>query len=616
MIGRIKKEDHSVPVLENGYYYYNRTEKDKQYKIYCRKKADTKANEEILFDVNKMAEGSKSYIFAGFEVSNDNLVAAYMYNNTGSYVEFSLKFRDLKAGGDFSQEINRIQKFTWASDNKTVFYVLASQTLRPYRIYRHSVFSLHPDKLIYEETDEAFNVDIRRSRSKEFIYISSSSYTSIEYRYLKADNPLGEFTVFRPREKDVEYTIEHHRDKVFLQYKDRLNINSKIYEVPVQYPGDSSNWKEFLPHDPNVKIQDFDVFEKYLAVYIRKNGLDGITIADLEAGTKKDIEFPEPVYTVAPMNTPEFNATRYRYSYSSLNRPVTVFDYDMITGKSEKLKEQEIPGGFNADDYTVERLWAPASDSVKVPMAIVYKNGLKKNGRNPTLLYSYGSYAFNTDASFRSNVFSLIDRGFVYAIAQVRGGSEMGEHWYEDGKLMKKKNTFSDFIACSEYLIAEKYTSPRWFAINGGSAGGLLMGAVVNMRPDLYHVVIADVPFVDVVTTMLDETLPLTTQEYQQWGDPNDVEAYRYMLAYSPYDNVTAQAYPNILATTGWNDTQVLYHEPAKWVAKLRAMKTDENIILLRTNLDSGHGGATGRFDYLKEVAIRYAFILDRMGLE
>ncbi|MBN2814035.1 MAG: S9 family peptidase [Bacteroidales bacterium] len=615
MRGRIKEDDQSVPVLNNGYYYYNRTEKDKQYPLYCRKK-DLSGPEEVIFDVNRMAEGSQAYLFAGYGISTDNQLAAYLFNTTGSFAEFTLKFRNLKTGEDLSYEITKVQDFAWANDSKTLFYVVANETLRPYRVYRHQLNTKVPDKLIYEEKDELFNVSVDKSKNKAFIYIGSGSFTTTEYRYLPAGDPMGEFKVFRPRCQDVEYFIQHHTDKVYIKYKNLQNLNSKIYEAPVTGFADSLLWKEVIPHDPAVKIQDMDVFEKYMTLYVRKNGLDAITVVDLANGEKQSIDFPEPVYVVYPMNTPEFTAVKCRYNYSSLNRPNTVYDFDMTSGTSEKLKEQEIPGGFNAGDYTVERLWAPAADGEKVPMALVYKKDLVKNGKNPALLYGYGSYGYNTDADFRSSVFSLVDRGFIFAIAQVRGGSEMGEQWYEDGKLMKKKNTFNDFIACAEMLIAQKYTSPSKLGINGGSAGGLLVGAVANMRPDLFQAVVADVPFVDVINTMQDESLPLTTQEYEQWGNPAEEEAFRYILSYSPYDNVTAKAYPNILATTGWNDSQVMYHEPAKWVAKLRALKTDNNIVLLKTNLESGHGGATGRFDYLKDVAFRYAFLIDRLGVE
>jgi oligopeptidase B len=616
MKGRIKEDDQSVPQLDNGYYYYTRTEKDKQYSIHCRKKGDVSAHEAVIFDENKMAEGTGAFLFAGYEISSDSRLAAYSYNTTGSYAEFNLKIRDLDAGTDLPFEVRNVQSFAWANDGKTLFYTISNSALRPYRVYRHITGSTQADVLIYEENDGAFNVDVSKSRTRDFIYILSASFTSTEYRYLPADKPMAEFKVFMPRKKDVEYYIQHHKSKIFIRYKDLQNRNAKIYEAPLGTFGDFSTWKEVVKHDPAVKIQDFDVFEKFLTLYTRKNGLDGIMVMDLATGAQKSVSFPEPVYVVTPLNTPEYNAVKYRYSYSSMNRPNTVYDYDMVLGTSEKLKEQEIPSGFNADAYAVERIWAPASDSKLIPMAVLYRKSLAKNGKNPTLLTGYGAYGFNTDANFRQTIFSLVDRGFVFAIAQVRGGSEMGEQWYDDGKILNKRNTFTDFIACAEYLIKEKFTAPEKLGIMGGSAGGLLMGAVVDMRPDLFHVVLAQVPFVDVITTMQDKSLPLTTQEYEEWGNPGDEAVYRYMLTYAPYDNVAPKQYPNILATAGWNDSQVMYHEPAKWVAKLRALKTDNNIILLKTDMKSGHGGATGRFDYLKDIAFEFAFLMDRLGVE
>ena len=615
MRGRIKEDDQSVPTLENGYYYYSRTEKDKQYRVYCRKKEKLTNTEEIIFDVNKMSEGSEAYLFVGFEVSEDNRTVAFMYNTTGSYAEFKLKFRDLEKGADYDYEIDKVAGFAWANDNKTLFYVVIDESLRPYRVYRHTLNSSTPDKLIYEEKDESFNVGLQKSKNKDYIYIASASFTTTEFRVITADAPLSDYKVFRPREKDVEYFIEHHSDSIFIKYKDKQNINSKVFLTSIENGGNIAGWKEVIRHDLEVKIQDIEVFEKFMTVFIRKNGLDGIAIYDLQNKQLKEIEFPEPVFVVNPLYTPEFSSVKCRYSYSSLNRPVTIYDYDMTANTSEKLKEQEIPSGFNPDDYTVERLWAVSADSVKVPMAVLYKKDIKIDGKNPALLSGYGSYGYNTDADFRSNIFSLVDRGFVFALGQVRGGSEMGEQWYEDGKLQKKKNSFQDFIACAELLIGQKYTSSERLAITGGSAGGLLVCAVTVMRPELFHAVIADVPFVDVVSTMLDASLPLTTQEYEQWGNPNIEEDYRYILSYSPYDNLGPGSYPNMLVTAGWNDSQVLYHEPAKWVAKLREVKQDNNIVLLKTNMESGHGGATGRYDYLKEVAFRYAFLIDRMGV-
>jgi len=472
MKGRIKEDDQTVPQLDNGYYYYDRTEKDRQYPIYCRKKGDLNAPEVILFDVNEMAKGTQAYLFGGYEITSDNRLAAYTYNTTGSYAEFTLRVRNLETGQDLPFELSRVLSFVWANDNKTLFYTVGNEALRPYRVYRHTLNSKSPDDLIFEEKDDLFNVYVAKSKTRDFIYTLSRSFTTSEYRYLEADKPSGEFQVFRPRQKDVDYAIQHHKSGIYIKYKDLQNINSRIYLAPLRDNGDISSWKEVVAHDPAVKIQDMDVFERYLTLFIRIKGLYGIEVIDLASGDRRSIEFPEPVYVVSPTGTPEYTSTKYRYAYSSLNRPSTVFDYDMVTGTSEKLKEQEIPSGFNANDYVVERLWAPSPDGLKIPMAVLHRKSFERNGRNPALVYGYGSYGYNTDAYFRSTVFSLVDRGFVYAIAQIRGGSEMGEQWYEDGKLMKKKNTFNDFIACAEYLVKEKYTSPSRLAIHGGSAGG------------------------------------------------------------------------------------------------------------------------------------------------
>ncbi len=615
MKGRIKEDDETVPQLDNGYYYYSRTEKGKQYRTICRKKGSVSAAEEVVFDINKMAEGKKAFIFSGNIVSTNNKLAAYMSNETGSYADYTLKVRDLATGTDLPVKIDKVQSFAWANDNKTLFYTVGNDALRAWRVYRHILGSTKPDELVFEEPNELFIVNLEKAKTDDFIFIETASFTTSEYLYLPASEPNGKFKVFIPRVKDVKYNVYAHKDKFFVQYKDRENLNCKVYETPLTGYTDRSTWKEVIAHNKDVKIDYIDVFDKYLAAQTRKNGLNEILIINLADGKTNTINFPEPVYTAAMAGTPEYTSTTLRYRYTSLNRPTTIYDYDFAKNESVKLKEQEIPGGFNADDYTVERIWATAADGVKVPMSVVYKKSLKKDGTNPALLYSYGSYGISSDARFISNFYSLIDRGFVFAIAQIRGGSDMGEQWYEDGKLLNKKNTFTDFIACAEKLQQEKYTSASKLAIMGGSAGGLLMGAVVNMRPDLFNSVVAAVPFVDVMNTMLDASLPLTTQEYEEWGNPNVEEYYKYMLSYSPYDNIKAQNYPNILCTAGLNDSQVSFHEPAKFVAKLRAMKTDTNILLLHTNMESGHGGATGRFDALKEVAFELAFILNRIGI-
>lgn len=615
MKGRIKEDDETVPQLDNGYYYYSRTEKGKQYRLNCRKKGSTAAPEEVVFDVNKMAEGKKAFIFAYYNVSPDNKLAAYASNETGSFADYTLQIRDLTSNTDLPLKIEKVQSFVWANDSKTLFYTVGNEALRSWRVYRHVLGSTKPDELVFEEPVEQFVVGLDKSKTNDFIFIRTGSFTTSEYHYLPASDPAGKFKVFIPRVKDVEYNVTHHKEKFFIQYKDRDNLNSKVYEAPLIGYADRNTWKEVIAHNKDVKIEYIDVFDKYLAAQTRKNGLNEIIIINLADGKTKTINFPEPVYTASMAGTPEYTSATLRYRYTSLNRPATVYDYDFTKDASIKLKEQEIPGGFNADDYTVERVWVTASDGVKVPMSVVYKKSLKKDGSNPALLYSYGSYGASSDARFVSNFYSLIDRGFVFAIAQIRGGSDMGEQWYEDGKLLKKKNTFTDFIACAEKLQQDNFTTASKLAIMGGSAGGLLVGAVANMRPDLFNTVVAQVPFVDVINTMLDESLPLTTQEYEEWGNPNEEEYYKYMLSYSPYDNVKAQNYPNMLCTAGLNDSQVSFHEPAKFVAKLRALKTDSNILLLHTNMESGHGGATGRFDALKETAFEVAFILNRVGI-
>lgn len=615
MKGRIKEADETVPQLDNGYYYYSRTEEGMQYRIYCRKKGDLSASEEVVFDVNAMAEGKPAFIFAGFDISTDNKLAAYLSNETGSFADFTLRVRNLDTGMDLPLNIGKVQGFAWANDSKTLFYTLGNEALRAWRVYRLELGSNQPAELVFEEPDEQFIVDISKTKTNDYLLITSASSTTTEVHYLPAAGPAGKFRVFAPRVKDVEYEVYHHKEKFFIRYKDRDNMNFMVYEAPVTGFENRNNWKVFRAHDKDTRIGSLEVFKDYLAMQVRRNGLNEILVYGLRDKSENIIRFPEPVYTAYLSGTPEYDAPALRYSYSSLNRPTSVYDYDFASAQSKLLKQQEIPSGFNPDDYTVERIWATAADGARVPMSVVYKKTLKKDGSNPALLYSYGSYGASSDAYFSSGFYSLIDRGYVFAIAQIRGGSDMGEQWYEDGKLLKKKNTFTDFISCAEKLIEDKFTSSAKLAIMGGSAGGLLVAAVTNMRPDLFNTVVAQVPFVDVVTTMFDTSLPLTTQEYEEWGNPNEEEYYRYMLSYSPYDNIAAQHYPNMLITAGLNDSQVLYHEPAKYAAKLRAMKTGNNLLLLKTNMESGHGGATGRFDALKETAFEMAFILDRVGI-
>ncbi len=615
ILGRLKEDDESYPSYMNGYWYYSRTEKDKQYRTYCRRKGTMDAEEEIIFDVNKMAEGISAFIFGGYSISPDNSKVAYLFNETGSYAEYVMKMKDLNTGEEIGYTVIGATSVAWASDNQTLFYGVIDQTLRPYQIHRRGLNEPR-STLIYEEKDNKFRTYVSGNKTKEYIFIGSVSSTTSEEQYISADRPLDQFKLFLPRVQDVEYSVYPHKEKFFVQYKDRENINSMIYEVPIAGYEDRSTWNVFLPHSYDVRLEGIDILKDYVSVELRENGLSIIKVMPVNGGEEQTIAFPEPVYSASLSGNPEYDATTIRYSYTSLNRPTTLYEYNIETGVTEKLKEQEIPSGFNPDDYTVERLWATAPDGVQVPMAVVYKKGLKLDGSNPTLIYSYGSYGSSSDVYFSASMYSLIDRGFVYALAQIRGGSDLGEQWYEDGKLLNKKNTFTDFIACSEKLIADGYTSSNKLSAMGGSAGGLLMGAVTNMRPDLYQTIVAQVPFIDVINTMLDDTLPLTTGEYEEWGNPNVEEYYNYILSYSPYENINPQNYPNMLITGGINDSQVLFHEPTKYTAKLRAMKTDDNIILLKMNMESGHGGATGRYEGIKDTAFEFAFILNRVGID
>lgn len=614
ILGRIKEDDETYPTLRNGYYYYSRSEKGKQYTTYCRRMGSMDAPEEVIFDVNKMAEDKAAYIFQGYLISPDNSKAAYIYNETGSFAEFTLKIKDLSSGEEVGFSVNGVASMAWANDSKTLFYSQIDNTLRSSKIYRQQLDSKLPT-LIYEEKDARFGTYIYGSKTNQFIFISSSSSTTSEEQILSADNPMGNFKVFLPRQQGVEYSVYPHKEKLFVRYKDTNNLNGMLYEVPLTGYEDRSAWKLIVPHSADVRLEGIDVLKDYLLLELRKNGLTEIEIKPIDGSASKNIKFEEPVYSAWLNGNPEYEANTMRYTYTSFNRPTTLYEYNLSTGSTETLRQQEIPSGFNPDDYVVERLWATAKDGVKVPMAVVYKKGLKLDGSNPSLIYSYGSYGSSSDVFFSASLYSLIDRGFVYALAQIRGGSDMGEQWYEDGKLFKKMNTFTDFIACSELLIEKGYTSANKLAAMGGSAGGLLMGAVANMRPDLYQTIVAQVPFVDVVSTMLDDTLPLTTGEYEEWGNPNEEAYFKYMLSYSPYDNIKAQNYPNMLVTGGLNDSQVLFHEPTKYVAKLRSMKTDNNLLLLHMNMESGHGGATGRYDGIKDTAFEYAFILNRVGI-
>ena len=615
ILGRMKEDDESYPSFRNGYYYYSRSETGKQYATHCRRKGSMDAPEEIIFDLNEMAEGKPTFIFRGYSISPDNSKATYFFNETGSFAEYKMHIKDLASGEDVGFSVDGATSVAWANDSKTLFFGVIDNTLRSYQI-RRQMLDAKESTLVYQEDDTKFSTYVSGSKRRDYIFIGSASSTTSEERYILADEPMSDFKLFMPRVKDVEYSVYAHENSFFVQYKDKENLNSKIYKVPFTGYTDKANWTEFVAHDPNVRIERVDILKDYVSLELRKNGLAEIEMKPVNGGASKSISFPEPVYNSSLLGNPEYDASTIRYSYTSLNRPTTLYEYNAEDETTTKLKEQEVPSGFNPDDYTVERIWTTASDGVEVPMAIVYKKDLKKDGSNPALIYSYGSYGISSDVYFSTAYYSLIDRGFVFAIAQIRGGSDLGEQWYEDGKLLKKKNTFTDFIACSEKLIEDKYTSANKLAAMGGSAGGLLMGAVANMRPELYQTIVAQVPFVDVITTMFDETLPLTTGEYEEWGNPNEEDYYNYIKSYSPYDNVKAQDYPNFLITGGINDSQVLFHEPSKWTAKLRTFKTDDNIVLLHMNMESGHGGASGRYSRIKDVAFEFAFILDRVGIK
>ncbi len=613
--GRIKEKDESVPVFSQGYFYYTRTEEGKQYYKYCRKKGTLDATEEILLDVDKMAEGSKYFSVAGYSVSPDNKLLAYGVD-TKSRRQYTIHIKNMETGELLSDEIvNTEADPVWGNDNKTIFYTSKNPvTLLSEKIMRHTLgAAASSDPVVYEEKDKTNYIGVYKTKSDKYIYIVSSATLSSENRILDADTPTGEFKIFQPRMKDVLYSIDHWNDK-FLIITNKDAKNFKLVETPVDKTG-VENWADILPHRTDVLVEGIDVFKDHWVITERKNGLLQIRVRHLDNGEEHYLDFGEPAYAAFTNNNPEFNTTTLRFNYTSLTTPNSVFDYEMNTKSKKLMKEQPVLGGFDKSDYVTERIFATSDDGTKVPVSIVYKKGTKKDGSAPLLLYGYGSYGASMDASFNSNRLSLLNRGFIYAIAHVRGGQEMGRQWYEDGKLMKKKNTFTDFIDCGEYLVQEKYTSKGHLYAMGGSAGGLLMGAVANMAPDLWNGIVAQVPYVDVVTTMSDPSIPLTTNEYDEWGNPENKEAYFYMKSYSPYDNVEKKNYPHMLITTGLHDSQVQYFEPAKWVARLRAMKTNKTLLLLKTQMEAGHGGTSGRFDRLKEVALQYAFLLALEGI-
>lgn len=613
MKSRIKEKDESVPVFKNGYYYYTRTDEGRQYFKYCRKKGSLDAPEQVLLDVDALAEGHAYFSSAGFSISPDNNMLAYGVDEV-SRRQYKMLVKDLSSGQTMETGVQNTQPgYVWANDNKTIFYTANNPaTLLSEKIKRHTLgTNASADVDVYTEADNTNYIGVYKTRAENFIIIQSQGTLSSEVRYLDANDPTGTFKVFQPRVKNVLYSIDAN-DKAFYLRTNKDALNFRIVQAPFNATG-IENWVDVIPHRKDVLVEGVTLFKDRMVVSEVKNGLEMIRIIN-NNGTEKYVEFDEPVYTAGLTGNAEYNSNILRYAYNSLVTPASVYDLDMTTGERKLRKQTEVLGTFNRNDYESERMLVTVTDGTKVPVSIVYKKGFVKDGTKPVLLYAYGSYGISMTPGFNSARLSLLDRGFAYAIAHIRGGEEMGRQWYEDGKMLKKKNTFTDFIDVGKYLVAQKYTSPQHLYAQGGSAGGLLMGAVVNMAPELFNGAIADVPFVDVVTTMMDASIPLTTNEYDEWGNPENKDAYFYMKSYSPYENVSEQAYPNLLVTTGLHDSQVQYFEPAKWVAKLRDMNKSNNVILLKTNMDFGHGGASGRFDYLKDVALRYAFLLKLEG--
>ena len=615
MKARIKEKDESVPVFKNGYYYYSRTDEGKQYFKYCRKKGNLTAPEEILLDIDKLAENHDYYSATGFQISPDNKLLAFAVD-TLSRRQYTLFIKNLETGELFPESIASANgNMAWANDNQTLFYSFNNPaTLLSEKIKMHKLGTpTETDSTVYHEKDNSNYIGVGRSKNDRYLLIYSQATLSNEVLYVDASKPNENFKIFQPRMKNVLYDVISLEDR-FLILTNWDALNFRLMECAIGNTG-KENWKEVIPHRTDVLLSGVEEFKDFLVISEREKGLVNLRIVNRSDNKTHYLDFGEPAYVASVTNNLEYNVKTLRYAYSSLVTPASIYDYNMVNKSRKLMKQQEVIGGYDTSAYKTERLYATAIDGTIVPVSIVYKKGFKKDGNSPLLLYAYGSYGYSLDPSFSTNRLSLLNRGFVFAIAHIRGGQEMGRKWYEDGKLMKKKNTFTDFIDAGKFLVAEKYTSPGHLYAQGGSAGGLLMGAVINMAPDLWNGVIAQVPFVDVINTMLDESIPLTTNEFDEWGNPKNEDAYRYMKSYSPYENIEKKNYPNLLVTTGLHDSQVQYFEPAKWVAKLRDTKTGDNVILLHTNMEFGHGGASGRFDYLKEVALEYAFLFALEGI-
>ena len=612
MISHIKETDQNVPYRNGNYFYYSRTEKGKQYPIYCRRKGSLEAAEEVILDQNELAKG-QTFMSVGMLIpSDDGNLIAYSTDNTG-YRQYLLQVKDLRTGQLFPEKIERVTSFAWANDNKTFFYVSEDPvTKRSDKFFRH-VLGTDKTDLVYDEKDELFDIGTWRSLDKKVVFLENVSKTSTEVRYLFAAEPAADLKTIIARQPEHEYDV-NHRNGLFFIRTNKGAKNFRVVTAPVNDPSEK-NWKDFVAHRATVKLDGISLFSDHAVLSEWENGLEQLEVVDFKTDKRHNIKFPEPVYSASLTSNREYNTTVVRYGYNSLVTPYSVFDYDMTTGKSTLLKQTDVPGGFDRTNYKAERVFATASDGTKIPMSIVYRKGVKLDGTAPALLYGYGSYGYSISPTFSSNRLSLLDRGVIFVIGHIRGGGEMGEEWRQAGRMMTKMNTFTDFIACAEALINMKYTSKDRLVIEGGSAGGLLMGVVSNLRPDLFKAVVSHVPFVDVLNTMLDASIPLTTSEYIEWGNPNEKPAYEYMKKYSPYDNIEKKNYPAMLVKVSVNDSQVPYWEGAKLVAKMRAMKTDRNPLLLKVNFGAGHGGASGRYDSLRETAFDYAFMMWQMGI-
>jgi oligopeptidase B len=613
MLSHIKQTDLSVPVRRGDYYYYSRTEEGKQYPIQCRKKGSLDAKEEVLLDLNDLGKGKKFISLGVFVVSDDQNLLAYTLDYLG-YRQYTLHVKDLRTGAALPDTFERVDSVAWAADNRTLFLATEDAvSKRANQAWRHTLGEKEFQPL-YEENDETFRIGLEKTRDKKYILLGGESTDTTEFRYLKADQPESSFTTFLPREAGHRYELDH-RENLFYIRSDKGAKNFQVFTAPEDNP-DPKNWKIFIPAEKDVLIEAIDLFSDFGVAVEKSQALNRLRVFDFKTGRWTAISFPEPVYAAFPGDTPEYTSTTYRYNYQSMVTPSSVYDYDTVTRKSALLKQQEVPGGYDPSQYVSERQWVTARDGVKVPLSIIYKKGFVSDGSHPLLLYAYGSYGFGMPATFSSSRLALLDRGVAFVIAHIRGGNDLGEQWHDDGKLMKKMNTFNDFIDCAEYLIQNKWTSKDRLLIEGGSAGGLLMGAVVNMRPDLFRAVHLAVPFLDVMNDMMDPSLPLTTTDYPEWGNPNNKAAYDYILSYSPYDNLHAAAYPPMLLTESLNDSQVAYWEAAKWVAKARTLKTDSNPTLLKMKMDpASHGGASGRYDRLRDTAFEYAWLLSQVGI-